>query len=184
MDQEQAAAEIKVIRTMMTQARRAVNRGGGGWIFFLWGCVWLVGFCAAQFLPPEASGWLWAGLDTLGVVGTVLVIWRHHRHFSTPFERGLGLSWLAILGHITLLWWLLALDSRQGALLLLLTMSLAYILLGLFTAPAVSVAGVVVAAITVTAYLLLPGFFFLIVGLFGGGTLILLGLWTLHRWGQ
>lgn len=183
MDQEQAAEEIKIIRAVMTQARRSMSRGGGGWIFFLWGCIWAVGYSCAQFLAPKASGWLWAAVDTLGIVGTILILWRHHRRFSAPFERGLGLAWLAVLGHITLLWWLLALDDRQGALLLMLTMALAYILMGLFTNRAVSVAGVVVAAVTAAAYLLLPGFFFLTIGLFGGGTLIVLGLWTLHRWG-
>ncbi len=184
MDREQAMEELKIIRTVMTETRRAVHRGGGGWIFFLWGCIWLVGYCGTQFLPPEAAGWLWGGIDTLGIVGTILIVWRHRRHFSAPFEQALWLIWLAVLGHIALLWWLLALDYRQGSLLLMLTMALAYIVCGLFTNRAVSVAGVAVAAVTVSSYLLLPGLFFLMMGLFGGGTLILLGLWMLYRWGR
>ncbi len=184
MDRDQATEELKVIRSIMSQTRHVVYRGGGGWIFLLWGCIWVVGFCAAQFLPPEVSGYFWGGIDTLGIVGTILIFWRHRRHLSTPFERRVGLSWLAVLGHITLLWFLLALDVRQGTLLMMLTMALAYILLGLFTTTSVAVTGLVVAAGTTAAYLLLPSFFFLTTGLFGGGALILLGLWTLRQWGD
>lgn len=184
MDQKQAREELAAIRSVMKQTQQAVYQRGGGWITAMWGGIWFVGFCGNQFLSEEAAGCLWIGLNILGFVSSTIVLLRHRERVSSPLWRRIGLSWVALIAFVALLWFLLELNIRQGSLLIILTLGLVYLLVGLFSHSSMVLVGLALVGTATAAYLLIPDFFFLTVALLLGGGLTLFGLWPLLRRGR
>jgi hypothetical protein len=111
MDQVQAQQDLALIRELMQSARRATYVSGA--FFVLWALVaglglfgtWLfvTGKLALAADPGIATFWLWIVLDTIGFIGTVLIIRRNHRRATAaanPAGRLIGLSWFAITAGI------------------------------------------------------------------------------------
>jgi len=183
MEPDRALDDLKAIRQVMERTRRATG-GHGGWFMVLWGAVWFVGFLGNQFLPQEASGWLWLVLDVAGAVGSIWLGVRmgHRGGVRSSIWQPILLWWLVLVAFDGLLVWLFHLDAGPDlALLITLTMALGYVQFGLFTHWAISVIGALIAALAVGAALLLPEYFCLAQAILGGGLLMGSGLWLVHH---
>jgi hypothetical protein len=183
-------------RTNQTLSRGAVFE-------ILWGTIWLLGFLVSQFLPSSSASvlaWLWAGLGTVGGVislGIGFVVSRRQTSVgktsgswfdSSQVRFGLFFCALVTYGGV-----LFALDvplllhaqhfGAQISLWWVVTFMFGYIAMGLwFRLPPLIGVGAAVTAIALLSYSLLPDYFYLVMALFGGGTLIGHGLFWLRPW--
>lgn len=191
MQPQEALDDLKAIRQIMERARRASD-GFGGWFMVLWGAIWLVGFTGTHILihlkryPP--INWLWAFLDTVGILGSIYLgirMGQRARTKSSSLWVPLLLYWLALVAFDGVLIWRLRLytDPLNFPLLMVLTIALGYIQLGLFIYWGISVIGLFLGLLALALATWLPEYFNLGVALLGGGALIGSGIGFL-RWGE
>ena len=185
MDTGRAVDDLKAIRQIMERTRRATD-AHGGWFMVLWGAIWFVGFPGSQFLPEQISGWVWLGLDVVGMAGSVWLGARMSRRGTahSPLWRPMAYWMVAVIVFDFLLIWLLGLDTpREGSMVFLLTIALSYFQFGIFSTWKVSAVGAGIGALTVLATVLLPDFFFLAMAILGGGLLAGSGIWLVKHGG-
>jgi len=182
MEENHVEDDLRAIRQIMERTRKTAGRGGG-WIMVLWGGIWFVGFLCSQFVQSNAIAWVWAVLNSLGMGGTIwLALRTRGKGVSTPFWRPIVFWWVSLIAFDFLLVWLLRVGTGGDLLLLiLLTLALGYVQFGLFTHWMISAIGVVLAALAVGATLLIPGYFYLAMGVLGGGVLAGTGLWFVRQ---
>lgn len=105
MNQQQAQQDLAFIRELMQSARRATYVSGA--FFIVWALVtglgllgtWLIVSqnLALPFDPGIALAGLWIVVDTVGFIGTVVIIRRNARRgISNPAGRLIGLSWFSV----------------------------------------------------------------------------------------
>ncbi len=183
MEPHEALDDLRIIRQVMDRTRRASSGPSGGFML-LWGVVWLAGFLGNEFLSKEASDLLWAVLDGLGFLISVWLVWRERRRGRVRSTVGKVIIawWLALFVFDILMIFLLHIyNGRDVALLIVLTISLGYFQLGLFTHWSVSVIGAALALLTVLAALFLSHYFYAVVAVLGGVLLIGSGVWAIRR---
>jgi hypothetical protein len=183
--------DLKAIRQIMERARRSSD-GFGGWFMVLWGAIWFLGFTGTHVLlhlrQEQAIKWLWASLDTLGILGSIYLSLRmaqRARTKSSTIWIPILLWWLALAAFDGVLVWQLQLYTNPPSMTLLfvLTIALGYIQFGLFTHWSISVVGLFIGILAVALATGLPGYFNLGVAFLGGGAMIGGGLWAL-RYGR
>lgn len=197
---EEAQGALASVQQVRDRTNQTLSRGATFEI--LWGTIWLLGFLVSQFLPSNSSvlAWLWAGLGTVGGVislGIGFVVSSRQTSVgktsgswfdSSQVRFGLFFGALVIYGGV-----LFALDvplllhaqhfGAQISLWWVVTFMFGYIAMGLwFRLPQLIGVGVAVTAIALLSYYLLPDYFYLVMALFGGGTLIGHGLFWLRPW--
>jgi hypothetical protein len=187
MDTEHALDDLKVIRRMMQRTRRAIGRQAG-WFGVLWGIIWIVGFVGTHFLPMETAGKLWTVLDLAGGAISIWIGTRMGKRVSGSRTRSVGRRifgwWLTLILFMLVLVWLLELRTmREIALVIVLLIALSYIQMGLFSDGRLLTIGLLLAALVIGTWLLLPSYFFLIMAFLGGGLLIGSGIWFLRSGG-
>jgi hypothetical protein len=182
MDEKQARDDLKTIRQIMDRTRKG-SAGYGGWFMVIAGVSWLIGFTASQFLPDAYVGWMWMVLN-ISMVGTMIwtaLRWRQRGSVKSALWGPLFLYWLALVAFDALIAWLFNMnDGARIGLLALLTVGLGYVLMGILFHWLIAVVGVLIAAFTVGAFLLVPEYFPLAMGFLGGGLLIGSGLWMVR----
>jgi hypothetical protein len=157
----------------------------------LWGTVWVVGFLISQFVPSNSGtvlSWTWGALGILGGIISVGIGVGFARQTSVPRTSG---SWFdSSEARFGLLFWALViyssvlfaiffpflLHARPNGQVFGLSISLWFRLSQLIGI------GAIVTAIGLLGYYLLPGDYYLLMALFGGGTLVVHGLYWLHPW--
>jgi hypothetical protein len=179
MDRNQALDDLKSIRQIMDRTRQTSGRYGG-WFMTIAGIMWLVGFTGSQFLPESCLGWLWAVVSGLGTLAMVWVGTHATRHSSvkaSPWWPFL-LYWCSLGALDILLIWIFGIDdSTEIGLLILLSTALGYVQFGFFFHWIIGAVGILIAALAITAFLLVPAYFSLAMAILGGGLLIASGLW-------
>jgi hypothetical protein len=183
MSDRQAMNDLRAIREIMDRTRESTS-GESGWFSVLGGVMWLVGFLGNQFLPGDLPGWLWVVVNGSGLL---LMAWLWIRltrqgHVSSPVMRSIMLSWLALLVFAGLLVWLFEIHTIQSILLVILVVTgLGCTQMGLlFFYWPLCIIGVVIAAVSVGAFLWIPDYFSLVASLLGGGLLIGNGLYQVR----
>ncbi len=144
----------------------------------IWGAVWMVCNLAA-WLMPELGGQIWMAGIALGVLGSFAAGWHAHRE---RHDRRVALRWAATMvavfaGMTALLWILNPTDPRQIDAAFSLAVATAYVLLGIWRGGRFLMLGAVIALAVVLAWGWFRSFFFLWMGIVGGGALILGGWW-------
>lgn len=183
MDRNQALDDLKTIRQIMKRTQRAAGRHGG-WFILIAGVMWLVGFTASQFLPEKYAGWTWAIVNLGGMIAMIWAGIRLTKHGGTrtPLWKPIFFFWVALAAFAMLLAWLFGVNgSIQIGLLALLVAALGYVQMGaIFQSQHISITGILVAALTIGAFSLVPDHFLLAMAVLGGGLLIGSGLWMVR----
>ncbi|MBN1814878.1 MAG: hypothetical protein JXA14_23770 [Anaerolineae bacterium] len=182
MDEKQARDDLKTIRQIMDRTRKE-SAGYGGWFMVIAGATWLIGFTASQFLPEAYIGWLWMVLNfsMIGIMIWTALHWRRRSSVRSALWGPLFFYWLALVAFDTLIAWLFNVsDGARIGLLALLTVGLGYVLMGILFHWLIAAVGILIAAFTVGAFLLVPEYFPLAMGFLGGGLLIGSGLWMIR----
>ena len=197
---KEAQGALASVQQVRDRTNQTLSRGG---IYeILWGTVWVIGFLISQFVPTSSGSvlsWVWAGLGIVG--GTISLSIGFSSTRQTSVGRTSG-SWFdSPQARFGLFFWalviysgvLFALDfplllhaQRLGAQISLwwvVTFMFGFVAVGLwFRLPQLIGVGVTVTAIALLSYYLLPDYYFLLMALFGGGTLIGHGLSWLQPW--
>lgn len=173
---DEAREALGDIERTQAATRKVLSDGPTGRILILWGCLWAVGYLGTHFLRGK-SGWLWLGLDMVGVAGTFAVMWPGRSRTRNPYSWRIGVFWLALFAYGFL--WVVLLSplrgNQVGAFFPTLVM-FAYVVLGLFFWRYLLWVGLITTALTMAGYFLLPTYFCIWMAFVGGGSLIVPGL--------
>jgi hypothetical protein len=182
MEPMEAHESLAMIKEARQATRIALARGGTGYLFVIWGIVWLFGFLGSQLLD-EGAGYLWLALDTFGVLGSTFAILRYARHVRSPYGWRMGVFWVLLIGYGALLAWVVwPLDGTQYLLFVTLVISMGYSMLGLWTSTPLAIMGVAISVLAVLGWQILPEYLGYWLAFTGGGGLIAAGLYVLRAW--
>ena len=183
----EAEEALAAIQTMMTKTRRAISSSGAYIILIIWGVIWLLGFTGSQFLPSDIGGYTWIALDILGGILSAVVGIRMGRAVrpSSPSISGkrIGIFWLLLFLYCTaavaVSW---PADGKQMSMYIILFVMVGWLAMGLLLSFASIWPGVVITALALIGYFLLPDIYYLWMAILGGGGMIALGFYIRSRW--
>jgi hypothetical protein len=184
-----ARESLSLIDETATRTRKAISASYAGNLLILWGLIWVAGFTAVHFLHGR-GGLAFAILDGVGVAGTLLIgrKWPIRDAVRGPgarqTARGILIFWFVLVAYAGL--WIALLRPATGVLLgtfLATTMMLGYVVTGLWSSSRFLVwLGLIVTALTLFGYYIIPGYFNLWMAPMGGGALMGTGLYVRLRW--
>ncbi len=156
----------------------------------LWGVIWAVAFSLTHFMP-ENAGQVWMVMAGIGVTITIIISVLQNRQggkFKNSDDKKLGwriMGFWFFLSVYTVVWVLLlkpVTGIQMGAFITTVVM-FAYVVKGLwFESNYILALGLIVSAVTLIGYYLVPDYFSLWMALAGGGALLVCGLYMRLRW--
>lgn len=184
---EEAEEALAAIQLMTQKTRRFISSSGSYIFLILWGIVWLFGFLSSQFLPQEISGYVWIVLDIIGGILSTFIgirMSRGVRSTSTITSgRRIGLFWLLLfvftIATVAVSW---PVNYKLITMYIILFVMVGWLAMGLLLSFSSVWAGLIITALALIGYFLLPDFFFLWMAILGGGGMIAFGLYIRSRW--
>jgi len=183
----EAEEALAAIHHITQKTRHAIANSGAHIFLILTGVVWLVGFLANQFLPTSVLGYVWGIISIAGTVAGILIGRR-----AAPRVRGPAAS-IAAKRAITF-WLLLVLfavatiavahptDGKQVTMFIILFGMIGQLSMGLLLSFSAVWWAIPITLLALIGYFLLPGIFYLWMGLLVGGGMIALGIYIRARW--
>jgi hypothetical protein len=183
----EAEEALTVIQAMMQKTRRAISSSGAYMFLIVWGVMWLLGFLGSQFLPQETSGYAWMILDILGGILSAILGIRMNRGLrsssSITSGKRIGLFWsllfLYCFAAVAISW---PADGKRLAMYIILFVMVGWVAMSLLLSFTSVWPGLIITALALIGYFLLPGIFYLWMAVLGGGGMIALGLYIRSRW--
>jgi hypothetical protein len=183
----EAEEALAAIQRMKQKTRRAIA-GSGAYIFLIiTGIIWLVGFLSTQFLTGAIVAYIWTGMSLLGSALSIPLGIRMGRRVRSP-------SATATAKRAVIFWLLLAFygiaavaiarptDGKQVTMFVILFIMLGQLTMGLLLSFSSTWWALPITALALVGYFLLPGIFYLWMGVLGGGGMIALALYIRSRW--
>ena len=183
----EAEEALAAIERTMQKSRHSFASSGAYIFLILTGTIWLVGFLSTQFLTGEIVGYIWIGISLLGCVLSVL--------FGTQMGRRVrGPSADASVKRASIFWVLLVFygiatiaiarptDGKQVTMFVILFIMIGQLAMGLLLPFSSVWWALPITALSLIGYFLLPGIFYLWMGVLGGGGMIALALYIRLRW--
>ncbi len=183
----EAEEALAAIQTMAQKTRLSIASGSAYISLIITGIVWLIGFTATQFLTAPLIVWIWI---ITSIVGSALATFMGIRT-----GKRVRVASSAVTGkRIAIFWVLLTLfaagilavarptDGKQITLLIILFAMIGQMGMGLLLSFSATWWTVPVAAVALIGYFLAPDWFYLWMGLLGGGVMIVLGIYIRFRW--
>jgi hypothetical protein len=187
VSRDEAAAALAHVVQADTRARtwRSYNEASG--YLILWGLVWLVANVTSD-LAPERGGLAWLMGIVVGALVTIVLTVRNARLWKARYpmlrEEGRAIGRRGALLGMTVMAWFPTMSilfgpmtARQGNAFISITWAFIYMAMGAFIGWRLFAIGAVTAAAILYGYFQIPHHFVLWMGLVGGGSLILGGLW-------
>jgi hypothetical protein len=143
----------------------------------VWGIIWALGYGICWFRPQ--CGIVWPALVLIGIAASTYIGWQSKPAGAREYDWRYASTALAVFAFIAAQFAVMPprTDAQVSAFFPILV-ALFYAIVGIWTRGArMLVAGVVVAALTLAGYFLLPQYFALWMAVVGGGALILGGIW-------
>lgn len=184
---DEAEEALAAINRMAQKTRRAIASSNAHISLITTGIVWLIGFMSAQFLTGKILVYIWIGLSVVGsILATVLNIrgsGRVHNPGAGATAKRIALIWLMLaifcVAAILVAW---PIDGKQLTVFIVLFVMIGYLMTGLLLSYLSIWPGVIIIALMLAGYFLLPQYFFLWMALLGGGGMIALGIYIRSRW--
>jgi hypothetical protein len=150
----------------------------------LWGIVWVVGNGISEFLPA-LSGIAWLALIGAGSVGSIVLTTRKQRRQcdtlrtgAAPYTWHWGAAYGVIMAYFIASQLVLpALSARQFSAWMTMFWGFAYMFAGVWRAWRLFAIGLATTLLVLFGYFELDRYYFLWIGVVGGGGLIAGGLW-------
>ena len=183
----EAEEALAAIQTTTQKTRHSIASGSAYISLIITGVVWLIGFTATQFLTPPLIVWIWVVTSIVGSAFATFMGIRTAKHVRIASSSETG-------KRIVIFWVLLILfgaaiiavahptDGKQITLLIILLAMIGQMGMGLLLSFSATWWTVPVAAVALIGYFFVLDWFFLWMGLLGGGTMIILGLYIRLRW--
>ncbi len=189
--QEDARESLNQVQDISVRMRRAIASNHASGLLILWGSIWSIASIGTHF-RHEWAGYIWTVLDVVGVVGTILIV-RSRLQIANIKRIGqakkivwriFGL-WAALFVYMGIWLYMLKPDNGMQMNAFICTACMfAYIVIGLWFEGyfmvwlGLAVTGVVLAGL----YLVPHGYYSLWTAVFGGGTVLGVGLYIRKFW--
>jgi uncharacterized membrane protein len=185
----EAREALADIDQVARQMKRTLSASPLGSNLILWGLVWIAGFLGTG-LAPGRAGTVWAVLGLLGGGGSMALGLAQRRNPAVRSDqaRKLGLQlllfWLAVTAYAFALAFLLVHGPLDRMVAIVSTYMLGYVAMGIWLrSPILALVGLGVTCATFLGRALVPPELFLPwMALFGGGGLLVPGLYVRFRW--
>ncbi len=185
---EEAQTSLDMISQTQTRLRKAIASGYASHLLILWGVIWVIGYISLHF-SYCIGGYVFTGLDVVGVLATVWIArrWPHHTFIRSPEFKTIAWQstglWFFLLLYALIWCFLLRPDnSREFGVFLCTVCMFGYVMIGLWRrGPFMIWLGLGVTALTLFGYCFLSDFFYLWMAAAGGGALLGTG-WYIRRW--
>ena len=182
----EAEEALAAIQEMEQKTRHAIASSGTTITLIVTGIVWLIGFVCTQFLP-EISGYVWTGLSILGSILGVVWGFRTGKRVRSPAfsatAKRASIFWLLLVFYcIAAIAIARPTDGRQVTAFIILFIMIGQLSMGLLISFSTVWWALPITALALIGYFLLPGIFYLWMGVLGGGGMIVLGLYIRFRW--
>ena len=181
VSKDDALSALHDVQSAERRSQTLFRYGLASPFLLLWGVLWIVAG-AVGALSPANTGIGWAAVDTVGLVGTGLLIALHARRYGKGGDRIRLVRYLgtfAVLAAFIGLTLMLFAPVSGGAVTMFITLVVAagYTIAGCWLGIRYAVIGVALAGLAVGVLHLAPALQPSIVPFAGGGALILGGLW-------
>jgi hypothetical protein len=180
---EEAARALAAIATSRAAMRSAIRAHRGHYHLWLWGLIWIAMALLAEF-RGLAGIRLFPWLCAAGIVGSGTLGLIQSRQIRMPVDK----RFLAVLAAVILFafLWPLVLpppvgDKAQFAYIGLV-LTLCYVIAGIWFDNYLLWLGLLVTALLIVGLLFFAAIFWWWIAIFGGGTLILTGVYVRYFW--
>ena len=183
----EAEEELAAIQRTAQKTRHSIASGGTYITLIVTGIVWLVGFLSTQFLTGEIVGYIWTGMSLLGIALSILLGTRMGRRVRSPSvnatAKRAGIFWLLLVFYgIAAIAIARPADGKQVTMFVILFIMLGQLAMGLLLSFSSVWWALPITVLALIGYFLLPGIFYLWMGVLGGGGMIALALYIRSRW--
>jgi hypothetical protein len=189
--QEDAQESLNQVQDVSVRMRRAIASNYANGFLILWGSIWSIAAIGSH-LRHEWAVYIWSVLDAVGIVGTIIIARRRFSMTSTKtISRVKGISW-RIIGlwgalYVYVVIWLTILRPESGIQMnafIGTACMFVFIVMGLWFESyfMVWLGLAVTGAILAGLYLVPHGYYNLCTAVFGGGTLLGVGLYIRKYW--
>jgi hypothetical protein len=183
VSRDEAQKALSTIDEVMSQTRRDLGRGVFPYYMILWGAAWFLGYLLSYLLPVEYLSWIWPAVTLPALLMSFLLSLRRGEPVQSPMRRRISRVWLAIFGYGGLVLWIAEPTSgEQFSTLIVISIMLAYVVVGLMMQSAAFWVGLIITAMSLIGYYLLQPYYSLWIAFLGGGTLMVSGVYILRRW--
>jgi len=184
IEAEEALADIQ---SVMQKTRQSIASSNVHISLIVTGSVWMIGFLCTQFLSGAIVAYIWIGLSILGSTLASILSLRTSKRVHSPTAaataKRVGLTWLLLAvfcaAAIAVAW---PLDGKQLTVFIILFVMIGWLEMGLLLSFISIWPGLIIIALILTGYFLLPDIFYLWIAILGGGGMIALGLYIRYRW--
>lgn len=187
ISKQDAADALDVIQSSEHRVREQKGYREASPFFVLWGVVWIVANAATELAPRVADRVWMVGIAAGVVLTVVLAVLQSRRrsrlHVYTASERAaigrkaamLGVTlWAFFPAMLSVLW---PLSHQQNNAFISLTWAFIYMASGAWLGMRMFVTGALTAIAVLVGFFLVKDHYFLWMAVFGGGSLLLGGLW-------
>lgn len=183
----EAEEALATIQEVTRKTRHSIASSGAHFSLIVTGTVWLVGFLCTQFLSGSILVAIWIGLSVVGGTVASLLGMRRSKQVRSVSAgltaRRLDLIWMLLVvfcgAAIAVAW---PLTGIQLTFFIVLFVMIGWLVMGVELSFTPVWPGLVVIALMLLGYFFLPGYFYLWMGILGGGGMIALGLYIRSRW--
>jgi hypothetical protein len=180
---DEAADALRDIAAVETHSRRVYGYRQASPHLILWGVLWAVGY-GLTAVWPYLSKPIWVALVAIGLAAGFLISVRATRQVADASRPRPRVYWrfpaIALTGLVFIaaaLAVLAPVTGRQVGAFIPLVVAASYAVMGLWLGLRFTIAGAVLAILTLCGFFLLSAHFALWMAAVGGGALILAGFW-------
>jgi len=183
----EAEEELAAIQKMMQKTRHSIASSGAYVFLMATGIVWMIGFVSTQFLPADIIGYIWTGLSLVGTALGVLLGTRMGPRVRGPAttattKRAVTFWLLLVFFCIATILVARPSDGKQVTMFIILFMMIGQLSMGMLLSYSAVWWALPITALALAGYFLLPGIFYLWMGILVGGGMIAIGLYIRSRW--
>ncbi len=184
---DEAEETLTDIQNIMQKTRHSIASSGAHISLIITGVVWLVGFMATQFLTGAIVAYIWIAVSIIGSAVAAVLNSRVSKRIHSPSAGAtairISLIWLLLavycLAAIAVAW---PIDGKQLTTFIVLFVMVGWMAMGLLLSFISIWPGLIIIALVLVGYFLLPDFYYLWMAILGGGGMIALGLYIRYRW--
>ncbi len=184
---DEAEEALAAIQKVMQKTRHSIAKSGAYIFLIVTGAVWLVGFLATQFLTGAVVAYIWIGASVAGsALATVAGIRRGPRvrgpSMTASARRAITFWLLLVVYAVSVIAIARPADGKQVTMFIVLFIMIGQLSMGLLLSFSSVWWALPITALALAGYFLLPGIFYLWMGLLVGSAMIALGLYIRLRW--
>jgi hypothetical protein len=183
----EAEEALAAIQTISKKTRHSIASSGAYIFLIITGIVWLVGFLSTQFLTGAIVAIIWTGMSIVGSAVSILLGTRMGKRVRSPSVNTTAkravIFWLLLVFYgIAAIAIARPTDGKQVTMFVILFIMLGQLAMGLLLSFSSVWWALPITALALAGYFLLPGIFYLWMGVLGGGGMIALALYIRSRW--